>query len=259
MLTHRYLGGVSVLEAKQEQSSSPFWKGLLKARDVLWEGFSFNLGNDISSLWFDDKSGYGALGKHIPFIHISDLALTLPDIIIDGQWNVTRLCTAIPYAFLQRLQNINLVAKPTIEDHWIWCFSRHGMYKTYDPYACLSIAGMQAQTPAIDSWAWIWKLMVSEKLRVFIWLVSDEALQVNFHRFRCRLASSLGCSRCTHPIEDGLHCLRDCPFSREVWSRLGALSWPRFTSANVKAWVRSQAQGQHVSLFVAVIWGVWHW
>lgn len=103
VLTPKYLGDVSVLEAKSDQSSSPFWKGLLKARDPLTEGFSFNLGNSISSLWFADWSGYGALRQHTPFIHISDSVLTLADMIVDDQWNVSRLCTAIPEAFLQRL------------------------------------------------------------------------------------------------------------------------------------------------------------
>lgn len=84
VLTHICLGSVSVLEETASSSSSSLWKGVLKARDVLKSGFEFKLGSGRTSLLFDDWSGHGALGRHIPFIHISDSALTLADVLVNG-------------------------------------------------------------------------------------------------------------------------------------------------------------------------------
>lgn len=109
------------------------------------------------------------------------------------------------------------------------------------------------------SWSWIWKIRAPEKVRVFMWLLSHDVLQVNKHRFHCHLASSPTCPHCSHVMEDILHCLRDCPSSREVWFRLGAFTWPRFRVANARDWVRFQVQGQHSTLFVAALWVLWCW
>lgn len=40
---------------------------------------------------------------------------------------------------------------------------------------------------------------------------------------------------------------------------MGAFGWPRFRVSNLKDWVRSQVQGQHDTLFVAALWGLWRW
>lgn len=116
VLSHRYLGEHSVLEVFADQNASPLWKGLLKVRDVLREGFSFRLGQGNTSLWFKDWSGFGALGKITPFIHISDSALTLADMVNQGQWDVSRLSTSMPQPFLQRLQSIKPELRMNIED-----------------------------------------------------------------------------------------------------------------------------------------------
>lgn len=63
-------------------------------------------------------------------------------------------------------------------------------------------------------WMWIWKLPVLEKVHSFTWLTIHEALPVNVNKLKCHLATSATCTRCSLDMEDGLHCLRDCPLSR---------------------------------------------
>lgn len=99
VLSHKYLGRGSVLEVASTPTSSSLWKWILKARDVLRNGFEFKLGDERTSLWFEDWSGQGACGRHIPFIHISDSALTLADVIMNGSWNFSQLSTPVPDFF----------------------------------------------------------------------------------------------------------------------------------------------------------------
>lgn len=257
VLAHKYLGNGSVLEATTSPSSSSLWKGVLKARDVLKTGFEFKLGNGRTSFWFEDWSGHGALGRCIPFIHISDSALTLADVLVNGSWNISRLATIVPEYVQQRLVEIQPRTRANIDDHWVWKHSSKGVYTASDAYAWMCHSG--PQLPSADSWSWLWKTRAPEKVRVFLLLLLHGVIQVNSHRFRCHLANSPACPRCSHHLEDGLHCLRDCPYSREVWSRLNALNWSRFAADNVKDWVRYQVQGPHATLFVAAIWGLWRW
>ncbi|RHN57049.1 putative reverse transcriptase zinc-binding domain-containing protein [Medicago truncatula] len=62
---------------------------------------------------------------------------------------------------------------------------------------------------------WIWRLKVPAKIQHFIWLCSYNALPTNVCRHYCNMATSPGCTRCSSLMEDHLHCLRDCPHSKE--------------------------------------------
>lgn len=94
---------------------------------------------------------------------------------------------------------------------------------------------------------------------MFVWLVLQKSIQVNQYRFQCNMADSPNCVRCSGAVEDILHCLRDCPHSREIWMRAGALRWPGFLVADCGAWVQRQAQGINGVKFIACLWGIWKW
>lgn len=208
VLSSRYLCDTSVLEAVAKPNSSSLWRGILNPRYELRGGFSFNLGNSSTLVWFEDWSGHGLLGKHLPFVHISDSSLTLKDLIKEGHWNIAGLSTPLPEPVRQRLLDIAPVTKADLQEHWIWKPSSIGVYSAFDAYAWLCRS--QTQILPSDSWQWIWKLEAPKKVCVFIWLLCHNVIQVNDHRYRCHLATSPACQRCDHPLEDNLHCLRDC-------------------------------------------------
>jgi len=61
---------------------------------------------------------------------------------------------------------------------------------------------------------WLWRLKVPSKLQHFLWLCFHNVLHVCWHH--CNMVASPSCTRCSSPIEDILHCLHDCPHSREL-------------------------------------------
>lgn len=189
------------------------------------------------------------------FINISDSELSLADLIVNGSWDVSILNTVIPPPLEFQLLQVVPSLVSSIDDHWVWKFSRQGLYTARDAYSWL--CSSTGQVPQPGSWTWIWKVRAQKKVRVFIWFIAHDILQVNTHRYRCRLASSLGCTRCNHLVEDCMHCLRDRPFSRAVWTLLNAWTWPHFMIAGAWEWVRVQVFGSHSSLFVGALWGLW--
>src|ERR1044072_2230699 len=92
-----------------------------------------------------------------------------------------------------------------------------------------------------------------------MWLALHKSLQVNAYRFHCNMAQNPLCVRCSGETDDVLHCLRDCPHARELWTRLGALSWQNFTITEANSWLKWHATGPNALKFIAGLWANWKW
>ena len=108
-------------------------------------------------------------------------------------------------------------------------------------------------------WRWLWKLHCPEKIKLMIWLCLRGSLLTNSVRAERGLASSAGCSRCLAPYEDIMHCLRDCPFSKELWVKVGYGASPSFFSLPLLPWLQTFIGQKGHSLFIASIWWAWRW
>lgn len=208
-------------------------------------------------MWFSDWTGDDPLALKVPFVHISDSALRLQDLIRDGQWMLQRCSTMMTEDVLALFDKVLPQVLPNEEDIWCWDHGGSGSYTVRDGYAWLRDRN---QPPMLNKeWNWLWKIPVPEKIRIFLWLVLHQALPVNAYRFKCHLTSTESCSRCSDAREDCLHCLRDCPYSRELWAKLGAWSWHNFAATDLSEWIISKARGRNSVRFIAGLWGVWKW
>ena len=112
-----------------------------------------------------------------------------------------------------------------MDDGWCWPLGKLGCYTASSTYAWLL---SQNRTWLENSnWSWIWRLHAPEKVRFLFWLILHNAIPTNLMRFSRGLAVSALCARCNLEEEGILHCLRDCPVARSMWSHL-----PCFTNAN---------------------------
>jgi len=107
---------------------------------------------------------------------------------------------------------------------------------------------------------WLWRLKVPAKLQHFLWLCFHNALPINTCRNHCNMVASPSCTRCSSPIEDILHCLRDCPHSRELWFRLNMGHYNNFFSEfDVKVWLHEMTKSTSSILFITGVWYAWCW
>lgn len=57
----------------------------------------------------------------------------------------------------------------------------------------------------------VWRVVAPERVKVFLWLVGNQAIMSNAERYRRHLCDSNICQVCKGAVETTLHILRDCP------------------------------------------------
>ncbi|XP_057453395.1 uncharacterized protein LOC130745238 [Lotus japonicus] len=149
-------------------------------------------------------------------------------------WNLEVLYTVLPHDVASQLQRMKPQLVPNHQDLWVWESSDSGCYTVKDGYTWL--ANRLQQDVTLEDWRWLLRLKIPERIRIFICLVVHNSIQTNLYRFRCNIAASPSCTRCSAPEEDAIHCLRDYLYSRELWMRASALSWPGFLQNGCDAW-----------------------
>lgn len=134
VLAHKYLRTSSFFQAIASTNASPVWKGLLRARDHLREDLRFRLGDGTSSIWYSDWSGTGIMAESLPFVHVSDSALHLADVIQNGNWDFRRLYTILPPEVGELFMKVQPNLMAGCEDNWIWEDGNRGIYTMKEGY-----------------------------------------------------------------------------------------------------------------------------
>ncbi|KAJ1402672.1 Ribonuclease H-like superfamily [Sesbania bispinosa] len=239
-------------------AASPVWKGIIKAKDSLKTGFSLRLREGNTPIWYTDWTGCGNICDLVPFVNTQDTNKVVRDIIYDGRWNFQSIRTALPLMVSNSIVSNDPSLHHGQPDSWIWNPSHSGIYSAASGYNWL-LHNASLCNSLLPDVQWVWKLACTEKAKFFIWLILNDGIPINEKRFRCHISPTPSCGRCSHDIEDSLHCLRDCPHSKEVWLRLGQFNNHFFRIHNINVWLRKHLGGVHGTLFLATLWWLWRW
>nr|KYP32892.1 Putative ribonuclease H protein At1g65750 family [Cajanus cajan] len=254
VLSSKYLKGDSILNAKIPSSSSPAWHSILLALQELRDGFLPKLNDGRSSLWYKDWTGLGCLCKLVDYVHISDTHLKVLDVYTDDSWNFNCLRTQLPSQLLDQLSSFPGPSNISAQDCFVWSASTSGVYSTRSAYALL-----KGTTNDTIQWRKVWKSKLPEKIKFLLWLLLHQALPTNVFRNHCNLQDSPYFSRCSGNIETILHCIRVCPYSRELWTRLDLAQINDFHILDPVAWIFQQLSAKDKELRMLTIWWAWHW
>ena len=97
ILSDRYVAGPKVLHATTHSSDSVTWSAILRARNILKDGFSWRVGSGSSSFWSWPLSSLGFIGSLAPYIDIHDLQLSIKDVISSGSPLLTSFTLSCPH------------------------------------------------------------------------------------------------------------------------------------------------------------------
>lgn len=112
-----------------------------------------------------------------------------------------------------------------------------------------------------------WRVVAPERVKMFMWLVGNQAIMTDAERFRRHLAETDVCQVCKGGVETILHVLRDCPGMVGIWSRIvPARRRAGFFSQSLLEWVYDTLGGRGdtqedswPTVFVMAAWWGWKW
>lgn len=120
------------------------------------------------------------------------------------------------------------------KDHLIWNFTANGIYMVKSGYK-IGMELMQSLSTAqgtssieveTKTWTLIYNLPMQSKIRMFLLRTTSDILPSGWNLMRRGLYDSTSCVHCGYAVEDDIHALFYCSFSRNVWRHLPkGLKW----------------------------------
>lgn len=158
LLVDKYMGNEAILRVKK-LNGSYIWNSIMKARDILRDGYEFRMGNGQSSLWYSSWTELGMLSKLVPYVDIHDTQLSKSDIYVNGAWNFNSLYTNLPHHILEFIQGLYFHPNAEVEDAFIWKGKLDGMYSAKAVYDWM-LGQKYPRSSDLNtvSWKWIWTL-----------------------------------------------------------------------------------------------------
>ncbi|XP_010468814.1 PREDICTED: uncharacterized protein LOC104748940 [Camelina sativa] len=230
VLLGKYCQNSTLLNCAVPNSASHGWRSICIGRDL----FKTNVGRLIGSgrstpLW---SSPWLSLDTPLTSVGppTEDSALwTVADLIEPGSssWNIDLIRQVLP-AYESEILKLKPSKQGAI-DKWAWLPSQDGIYSTKSGYyTAQSDSSNQSlppnhRTPPPFNWhVNIWNLKTSQKTKMLLWKIIQQAIPVGANLTRRKVAEDSKCPHC-NATESELHLFFTCPFAIRLWN-LGPFS-----------------------------------
>ena len=112
-----------------------------------------------------------------------------------------------------------------------------------------------------ELWKLIWKLLVPNKVRNFLWRSCKNALLVKTSLTKRRILSSDSCDHCNEEPENVLHAHWKCSTISQVWRSVPKIDFnpPRNFTTISDLILHAQKDGKDMEKLAMVMWTIWHW
>lgn len=120
---------------------------------------------------------------------------------------------------VQRILAVVVKGVPGLTDKLSWQGTSNGEFTVRSAYSLLKFD--VTARPFMDTFfKQVWGVLAPERVRVFLWLVSNQVIMTNVERVRRHIGESTICQVCSRAEGSILHVLRDCPAMSGIWLRL---------------------------------------
>jgi hypothetical protein len=173
----------------------------------------------------------------------------------NGNWQLHSALNLIPEHVIYQIHGCTPTAEHLGEDKPSWPYSSNGMFSVNTAYDF--ILNFNASGRAF--WNNVRKREGPQKIKCFLWLVSNDGLKTSDKRSRCRLSSQSNCPLCLTETEKALHLLRECDLVMPVWQHFDFVFNLRVHD-DVWNWLNTHLkpsnQKRHL-LFGSIVWCIW--
>lgn len=179
-------------------------------------------------------------------------------------WDWNLLQQYLPMTTLDELRAALIDEEAESEDQICWREESSGSFSVRSAY---SIMRHDTNAPEAAKWNAIWRLKITNRIKVFLWLTRHKKLMTNSMRMRRGMTTSDGCWLCHNAREDIDHVLRRCTAADEVW-RMMLPKWHSETrNLSFQDWLDRglTTKGNGFSpqndntLFAVSLWWIWRW
>jgi len=116
ILSNKYTSGFHILHATSNSNNSPSWSSIIKAKNILRNGYLWRVESGSSSFWFHNWSSHGLIGSLVPIIDIHDIHLTVRDVFTHNEQHTQALYTNLPSTIADSINNTYIRFNERVED-----------------------------------------------------------------------------------------------------------------------------------------------
>lgn len=261
----RYFKHSSFIEANLGSKPSYIWRSILWGREVLKNGCRWRVGNGqqiniLNGSWIPRPTTFKPISPpNLP------KEASVAELIDDNNcWKEELIYQYFGKDDAEIIVHIPLPRQQN-GDTLIWHYDKRGNYLVRSGYQ-LALKQKHQDIPSCSNqnpsqWNIIWKLMVPEKVKIFLWRAAKNLLPTAENLRKKRVMQEATCPICKNEIESTAHALLFCKFARKVWrySSLGidlkAENFPNvITLLHHSYQHHSNLNGELVASFLWVIW-----
>lgn len=223
----------------RDKPGSNLWRGIVSAWDGVRKNFVWRVGQGHSincwrDVWIPEL---GKLeDKVVAPLSILESNLVVANLLNShGEWSIDKIKHLLPLDICNRILSRAPPRRDIPLDCVVWSRAKDGIFSTASAYETMLDLREEDENPLFSL---IWKWQGPERIRIYLWKLSRDALITNFFRFRRGFSQSALCPICNNEEETTLHMVRDCREVVQVWSILSENSLPQaFFNCNLKEWL----------------------
>jgi predicted DNA-binding transcriptional regulator len=212
---------VKYSDHKQVKQQSAIWKEINALSQLGQTGSSVVLGNgQYTAFWLDRWAGDCALSSQ--FHHLFQLCedpLISVFIVVMSVGQALKFKRLLTGVLLLEFNSIcNMVGKISLSldrDKLRWRLSESGQFKTSEVYSWLTFRGVTDSSA--DIW---WTLPIPLKVKVFMWLVTQNKILTKHNLVKRGWVGSTLCTMCDE-TEIVSHLFLLCNFAKQIWFWMG--------------------------------------
>ena len=251
------------------KNGSYLWRSMGRIWKDFQKGLRWSIGNGQRVKFWDDiwaTNGDPLINYTVASIPVSMRNMLVADCVDqNGNWLWNRFNSFLNNHAVLRIASMAPPSSMRGEDRMYWGASNSGNFTVQTAYQVLTNF-----CPAEDcqDWQQLWKWKGPQSVRMFLWLLCHDRLKTGCELARRHLDVEALCGRCHADVENSLHAIRDCGYSRGVWRKL--IPAPRqhdFFSYPLRQWIMTNLRrrvSDMGSLFWPVMfgiaaWRIWYW
>ena len=257
----KYLRNKTIASVKSRASDSPFWKNLLKVKDIYFLGRKPVLKNgNIVRFWKDAWLDNCSLMVSYPMLfdicHAQDWTFGMArenGFVLPFRRRFTATLNEVWGFIVDKARNIQFLPD---SDYVTWSLNSKGVFTTKSLYQHLerNISGSHNK--------WIWKAKIPLKIKIFLWQLFQDVVLTRENMKKRKWLGNPTCSFCDQ-LETSRHLLFSCSHAKVVWGVLGSMFgasccpsslWQSF------AWFQAffhRNKNFHMLLLAAGCWAIW--